>query len=783
MHNRRSIFDFPRNEAGLVDEFIGTAFDVVYQIYVNLEEVLKTGDHASSAKASAIAAAASELAAEQFAQGAGSSAVEAAESAKAAAMAVVSALEAAENAQSSEEAAEISANITATIRDEVEAMSGRFLPASAIPPVARQDGSPLQEGDRYFNTALKSDYYYTGNTWLSTNSSAGLLDLEETLQNRMDPTKGGAYIGTRLPSPSLLTLAIGRAVTDKLYDSISIKDFVTPDDIVDENNPAADWYNVCVRAAAWTQLEVASRARGTRIHFPAGKYPMSDLAVFNIAPINSAPGTGMVSLHITGDGDTATVFVARPENTRGCLRLTSERNTECFRVDNMSFLSDLDEDAPTNNGIALQIDSQLEKGAPGYGDHPRWSVQIHNVFVGGYGTSAGNLARRGNWKEGIHVRNKWYPQFKNVRCLARYTGNLETRTACDYAIRLYNCYSPDFSDTYVHGNWDNGIFLGDLTDPATGGWEDFRFFNTFCVGPNYGITIDHPYTDPSVFRLYEPGGAIMGLHLNCRRFGLTIRNHRQVMIDGVYGYSPNAARRQGEMLPAVILLDGASDIRLKGQILEPGFYNSNTDSSVGVRIEGNSEAISLDLQLGSGGIGVLNNSTSANKSILVDIKLRTSRRNSAWTAPLVPVVDNANGVTYNMNDLGGAQDRMTSATGKYFSPSYPIAHRVLATAPSQMYGGAYEIACVNSANAVVNQFILSARWTVNTAGSEDSLVSFFLQGAGGIKEAFRLSPTTVDNETYGTLLCRVGGNNVFRRVTLGPPDSGGTGYRYLRVPN
>lgn len=59
----RSISDFPRNEAGLVDEFIGTAYDAMYALYINLEELLRTDDYAAQAKASQLAARASELAA------------------------------------------------------------------------------------------------------------------------------------------------------------------------------------------------------------------------------------------------------------------------------------------------------------------------------------------------------------------------------------------------------------------------------------------------------------------------------------------------------------------------------------------------------------------------------------------------------------------------------------------------------------------------------------------------------------------------------------------------
>lgn len=44
MSNRRSMTDFPRNEAGLVDEFIGTAYDTVKNVYDTLPEIQRLDD-------------------------------------------------------------------------------------------------------------------------------------------------------------------------------------------------------------------------------------------------------------------------------------------------------------------------------------------------------------------------------------------------------------------------------------------------------------------------------------------------------------------------------------------------------------------------------------------------------------------------------------------------------------------------------------------------------------------------------------------------------------------
>lgn len=53
MSNRRSMLDFPRNEAGLVSEFIGTAYDVVKGVHDNLPELLQVEDFAKRAETAA----------------------------------------------------------------------------------------------------------------------------------------------------------------------------------------------------------------------------------------------------------------------------------------------------------------------------------------------------------------------------------------------------------------------------------------------------------------------------------------------------------------------------------------------------------------------------------------------------------------------------------------------------------------------------------------------------------------------------------------------------------
>jgi len=544
-----------------------------------------------------------------------------------------------------------------------------------------------------------------------------------------------------------------------------------------------DDYPAIQLAFNWAQSYVKGKSAGVNIHFPFGEYRMSQQAICDLVPAGT-PLTGAVGINLVGDGPAETLIVAMPSNTTGCFRLTSGKNLEAFAVRHMAFLSHLPEDAPTNNGIALTIDSAIKRGDPGYGDQPRWSVILDDLWVAGYGKSHSDIARAGNWLKGIYIADKYHPKLSNIRCLARYSGTLGARTASEYAIHMHACYSSDLSHIYIHGSWEYGVWLDDLYN-APGGWEDFRLVDSFIAGPNFGFGVVHDNDIEPSSQLTEPGGLISGLHLNARKHGITIRNHHQVIIEGLYAYAPREERADGELLPSCILLDNASDIMIRGEFLEPGFYNSNSNASVAVRIETASECIMIEAQFGHGGIGVLNNSTATTrKTIVVNALLTTSRRIIALWAPLTLLVDNAKTATLQQNIQGNSQDVKEFASGKPNAATYPMAVRARALEPGNDYGGALELSGTDTAGALKHLAILRSRLLTKTLGSEDSVLSMFIMGTGSTAEAFRLQAPSIDNDSWGYLLFRQAGAPVLKRVKMGGTGTGPGGVgRAIYVDN
>lgn len=119
----------------------------------------------AAAAGSAAAASASETAAAGHASAAAGSEMAAAGSASAAATSAGNAAASATAADGSASAAAASAAAAAASEANVEAIADAFLGAKAAEPTTRNDGSPLQAGDTYFDTTSNQMRIYDGSGW------------------------------------------------------------------------------------------------------------------------------------------------------------------------------------------------------------------------------------------------------------------------------------------------------------------------------------------------------------------------------------------------------------------------------------------------------------------------------------------------------------------------------------------------------------------------------------------------------------------------------------------
>lgn len=78
------------------------------------------------------------------------------------------------------------------------------------PPLTRPDGTPLQEGDSYYNTVTQLLYYWNGSSWFVPNIDGQMLQ--------------GADGATLVGYTSYFNGAVTRPVAEKLYEQVSVKD-------------------------------------------------------------------------------------------------------------------------------------------------------------------------------------------------------------------------------------------------------------------------------------------------------------------------------------------------------------------------------------------------------------------------------------------------------------------------------------------------------------------------------------------------------------------------------
>lgn len=125
---------------------------------------------------------------------------------------------------------------------------------------------------------------------------------------------------------------------------------------------------------------------------------------------------------------------------------------------------------------------------------------------------------------------------------------------------------------------------------------------------------------------------------------------------------------------------------------------------------------------------------------------------------------------------GAASMFLGRAGGTYSAPTAPGNDAGLAEYRAGSYLGGSRV------YAGALSFRTTQAWTDTARGTKAEL-SITLGGTTTRTTALELSTPGTSLETAAVLLMNIGGETVTKRVTLGPPDSAGTGYRALRITN
>ncbi|MFS8973853.1 tail fiber domain-containing protein [Cupriavidus necator] len=285
-----------------------------------------------------------------------------------------SATEAALSAVAAEEAAAAAGDSQGTI-------NSRYYGALASDPLTRPNGSPMQAGDRYFNTTSSAEKVFNGTFWTITNVSAA------DLANPADMGKGDAMLAVLQPYAG----AVAQTQHDINAQVVSVRNFidavVSPVDGVTSNQAG-------IAAAVAYAYSV-----GAVLHWPRGTY-MSDANIPNFHDVaHTGPGvikrgsgtfvvsgrTGTNNLYVaasggadTNDGLSATAAMATPQGAMNALKNWGEAlmNRGAFRVNLAA--------GTYNSGASLaglRSRSRIEFCGPAVGGHPN----VPTVIIDGTG--------------------------------------------------------------------------------------------------------------------------------------------------------------------------------------------------------------------------------------------------------------------------------------------------------------------------------------------------------------------------------------------------------------
>lgn len=544
--------------------------------------------------------------------------------------------------------------------------------------------------------------------------------------------------------------SVRRDLASRFSDTINVLDFGASGD------DATDNYAAWQAAFDYASEVVASSYNGVKIVVPAGTYRFSQRVICTVAP-SGTPSTGTPSISLVGAGSSETYLVANEGNTTGCVYLTSDKNDELFSVGGMGFLSDLDADAATTNGIGLHVDSTLTQGTPGFGAQPRRTVHLSDLYFGGYGTTSGERADRGNFTKQLLVENKWWPYADDIYCRGSNfpfdtdtNEPLYTLTGRTHMAHFKNCYSPEIGDIQCTGYALNGLVIEGRDDnpsnPSDSDFEDFRLHDAFLVGQDKGFSLLHT-SDQEGLSLYEPGGAISNLHVSSYTSNIHLKYHRQIVANNIYLYIP-----KGKGLPdytgnpTALLLEGVDDL-LVGNIefLESGFYTDDANCACSVRVIKRANAVFNSTQFNCGGIGVKTPASVGGGLAFRNVKIGGAGDN-LW--PTFKLLSDASriasvGVTNTNAGAGFVEDYLTSQ----MEGGAALRHALRNDRQDYATSGGYQVASYSaygpdSAGNIELASQLRTDFSSNTDGDESSDLVLFLKSGGSTSQVAKFSGST-----------------------------------------
>lgn len=523
---------------------------------------------------------------------------------------------------------------------------------------------------------------------------------------------------------------------------------------------------------------------GGRLFVPAGVYRMDSIAEY----VETA--SRKINFQIVGEGSFQSVIYASATNTTGCVKVrVSGGNEGQFLARDLSFVA-----TAAENGVPLHF----EVDPVGLSRQIR--CFIDNVQVR-------PLDPDGQWfSTGITLRGFYYPSVSNCTVSGPYGSGATSPTSaayadtsllyrCDVGFDLRDCYDPTLVNNRA---WSCDVGY-DLSNTVNPGSEGAMLFHSGCSRVRVGIR------KISVGR--EPGFIVSECHINFRDYAMDLANLKDVDILSNLTFNENTGQYGTGGTPYDIRLRGCQDVTVRGN----RFQFAGDARRVPVFIDntfGNTEGIQEHRALR---VGVVGNDFAADGAFAGCVNVAGV---SDYTSGYI-VLREFVGNTYDTNAIASP---ITLLAGG--DPISWLSHKNGRTIVRRT-GGQEVVGIANDGDMLItngatgsgqtpdggagNLVIDSAQtnFGMSMLGSATSSQSIYFGDTGspsigrlrylhssdtmqmrtGGTDVLNLNATTTDNETAVALLVRVGGASSIKRVSVGAADSGGTGYRILRVPN
>lgn len=289
--------------------------------------------------------------------------------------------------------------------------------------------------------------------------------------------------------------------------------------------------------------------KNVEVFIPAGKFRITERVVFDQPQFAGySEGSG---LSFRGAGEDATELLC--DNPDGGFYFNAGTNLITVTVSDMSFVA-----VRKGEGTAVEFDTAGQNA----GDHRSRMFQARNILI------CGKIFNEGWFKNGVAVKNAWYPMLENVKVTTEYGTDKAGKMKDGFL--LENCYSPYVDKCYFWGPADFGLRYVSTIDG-----EDGIISGSYFVGQDVGVCVQLSNRTDG---WGEPALHVSDNHIHYLKNGLAIKGVRQGFITGnlFYCFNKNGSKwwndpnGPSEFESKDVELDASNDFIVSGnQFTEP----------------------------------------------------------------------------------------------------------------------------------------------------------------------------------------------------------------------